>query len=274
MKVANFMSISLALATFNKDKFAADTVASAYDWVDEVIVVYVSPDKKVDDLKRLDKDGKITFHFKDNPPMFHINKQRAIELCTKDWVLQLDSDEVVSPELKKEVLATIAAYKEGDPVAYWIPRLNHFLGRPLRKGGQYPDKTIRLYKNGVAHFPCKTVHEQVDVKGPIGELTSNLMHYPYPTFRTYLEKWARYGALEGDSTEVEHFKPSFTGVISYFFIKPPIWFLKSYIRHRGYVDGFPGFVFSLFSAIRYWLEYIALYERYVEREMNSKADIL
>lgn len=265
------MTLSLALVTFNKDTYVLDTIKSAYDWVDEIIVVYVSPDKKIDHIKDLDTDKKITFHFKDNPPMFHINKQKALELCTKEWILQLDSDEVVSSALKDEILSTIGNYQEGKPVAYWMPRLNYFLGRPLRKGGQYPDKTIRLYRNGVAHFPCLTVHEQVAVDGPIGDLKNDLLHYPYPTFRTYLEKWARYGAFEGDRANIEAFELGFSSLISYFFIKPFIWFMSTYFRHRGYTDGFPGFVFSLFSAIRYWLEYIAMYERaHVHNARTSK----
>lgn len=260
------MSISLATVTFNKDKYILDTVKSVYDWVDEIIVVYVSPDKKIDALKKFDTKNKITFHFKDNPPMFHINKQKALELCTKDWIIQLDSDEVVSEALGKEIRATIANYKEGDPVAYWIPRLNFFLGKPLTKGGQYPDKTIRLYKNGVAHFPCKTVHEQVDINGPVGDLKHDLLHYPYPTFRVYLEKWARYAALEADGAEIESFEPNTASFISYFCVKPTSWFLKTFFRHRGYVDGFPGFVFSLFSGLRYWLEYIKMYERHINNK--------
>ena len=120
--------------------------------------------------------------------MFHINKQKALEKCKGDWILQLDADEVVSEELAREIKIVIEernvvipakAGIHGSPigvgddktilqndkfVAYWIPRLNYFLGKPLRKGGQYPDHTIRLYRNGKAKFPCKSVHEQVEVR--------------------------------------------------------------------------------------------------------------
>lgn len=263
------MSLSLALVTFDKERYAADVIGSVYDIVDEIIVVYVSPDKNIDHLRALDTQNKISFHFTDNAPMFHINKQKAIELCTKDWILQLDSDEVASPELRQEIVATINAYHDGDPVAYWMPRLNFFLGKPLRKGGQYPDKTIRLYRNGVAYLPCKSLHEQVTVNGPVGELQSDLLHLPYPTFRVYLEKWARYGDFEGTSADFASFKPGFASMCSYFFVKPPLWFLKAYFRHRGYIDGFPGFVFALFSSIRFWLEYIAMYERFSTQKDTS-----
>lgn len=245
------------------------TIRSAYDWVDEIIIVYGSPkDEKIAELKKFDTKKKISYHFTDNPPMFHINKQKAIERCTKDWILQLDTDEVVSTELKKEILATIKGHKDGDPVGYWIPRLNHLLGQPLRKGGQWPDPTIRLYMNGKGHLPAESVHEQADIDGPVGTLEYDLFHYPYPTFREYLKKWMKYASLEGAQYDVDIFQPSFGGLMTYFLVKPVFWFFKTYFRHRGYKDGFPGFVFSLFSALRYWIEYISLYERY--REKNSK----
>lgn len=257
------MSISLAIATFNKDEYILRTIESVYSWVDEIIIVYGSPkDEKIKAIDKFDSQKKVTFHFTDNPPNFHINKQKAIKRCTKDWILQLDTDEVVSKKLGKEIVSTIKDHKDGDPVGYWMPRLNYFLGRPLRKGGQYPDPTIRLYMNGKGHLPAKSVHEQAVVDGPVGHLKNDLLHYPYPTFAVYLHKWLRYGSLEGDKERLSHVQPSLGMFMSYFIFKPTGWFLKTYFRHKGFYDGFPGFVFSLFSSMRFWIEYIKLYERH------------
>ena len=164
-------------------------------------------------------------------------------------------------------------------VAYNIPRLNYFLGKPLRKGGQYPDYTIRLYRNDVAQFPCKDVHENViisskffqpprldminndrtsEVNLEIGHFKAPLLHYPYPTFQEYLSKWNRYNKLEAERMKQKGIKPSLKLFIDYIFIKPPIWFFKTYFRHKGFIDGIPGFVFSLFSALRYWRIYYYL----------------
>lgn len=259
------MSISLAIASFDQDVYLQRTIDSVYDWVDEIILVYCSPqDELIKSVMKHDPSHKIRLTYFENHPMFHINKQKAIDLCTKEWIVQLDADEVVSPALKKEIVAVISS-ADAEPVAYWMPRLNYFLGRPLRKGGQYPDKTIRLYRNGVAHLPCKSLHEQVTVKGTVGELSGNLLHYPYPDFYTYLRKWMKYGAGEIDPTEVVGLHLGLWGMIKYGIIKPKLWFLKAYFRHRGYVDGFPGFVFALFSALRYWLIYISLWEKKHEK---------
>lgn len=256
--------LSVAIATFNEEKNILRCLKSVYDWVSEIIIVDgSSTDKTIELIKKFDHQKKIKIFIEENPPMFHINKQKAIERCTKPWILQLDADEEVSQELKKEILEKI----NSNYIAFWLPRLNFFLGRPLKKGGQYPDYTLRLYQNGVAKFPCKSVHEQVKIftnsksQLKIGYLSSPLYHYPYPNFFEYLKKWDRYNQLEAENLKKKGFKPSFWNFVKYFFLLPSIWFLKTYFRHLGFLDGFAGFVFSLFSAIRYWGIYIKTVEK-------------
>src|SRR3989338_3606257 len=162
------MKLSVAITTHDEEKAIEKCLTSVYDWVDEIVVVDgESTDKTVDLIKKFDQKGKIRLYHEKNPPMFHINKQKAIEKCHGDWILQLDADEVVPGDLKNEILSVVNLKSEARlavnhlpsgkqnqlstlPVAYWIPRLNYFLSRPLKKGGQYPDYIIRLYKNGAA----------------------------------------------------------------------------------------------------------------------------
>lgn len=267
------MSLSVAIATHNEEDNISRCIESVYNWVDEIVIVDgESSDKTIEVLKSIDKEKKIHIFREKNPPMFHINKQKAIERCKRDWILQLDADEVVSDELKEEMENVILTTKgrrnpdkisrfarnDNQYVAYWIPRLNYFLGKPLLKGGQYPDMTIRLYKNGVAHFPCKDVHEQVDIKGHVGKLQKDLLHFPYPTFKSYLDKLVRYSKLEAAIWKEQGIKPSLVNSVKYMIILPIWWFLKTYFRHRGYVDGIPGLVFSFFSATRYCIAYVNL----------------
>jgi hypothetical protein len=120
------------------------------------------------------------------------------------------------------------------------------------KGGQYPDYTIRLYKNGVAKFPCRDVHENVEIKGEISYLENPLLHYADPDFSRYLMRWDRYTSLEVERMA----KDTKLGLINYVIWKPKITFLMMYFRHKGFMDGFPGFVFALFSSIRFWVIYI------------------
>src|SRR3989338_7619182 len=153
-------SISIVLATFNEEKNLSDCLESVKDLANEIIVIDgLSTDKTVEIAKKYKAVVKVT----SNPPIFHINKQKAIDKATKDWILQLDADERVTPELKKEILSVIND-KDNKNAGYWIPRKNWFLGRFLMKGGQYPDYTIRLYKRGKGRLPQKDVHEQAVVE--------------------------------------------------------------------------------------------------------------
>ncbi|MCA9372355.1 glycosyltransferase family 2 protein [Candidatus Woesebacteria bacterium] len=253
------MKLSLCIATFNEEHNIHYALDSAYDIADEVIIVDGnSTDKTVEIVKSYGL--KVKVFNEQNPRMFHINKQKAIERAKGEWILQLDADEALSEDLKKDIVGIVSQKKgntsEGEQVAYWIPRKNYFLGRFLEKGGIYPDETIRLYKNGVARFPCKTVHENVAVKGAVGRLRTDLLHYADPTFERYLMRWNRYTSLEARERIK---KKKHLCAPCYFIGKPIATFLSIYFRHQGFRDGFPGFVWALFSAIRFWAVYIKVY---------------
>lgn len=276
------MKLSLCIATFNEEKFIRYPLDSAYDLVDEVVIVDGgSSDKTLEIVQSYGEKVKIIKTT--NPPMFHINKQKAIEAAKGEWILQLDADEALSEELKEEIRQVVlgpvrrfppasarskslqlravgspsSSDTQYDFVAYWLPRKNFFLTKFLVKGGQYPDYTVRLYKNGVARFPRKTVHEQVEIDGEIGYLKNPLLHYADPDFARYLNRWNRYTTLDADILVKEGKRISF---FSYFFVKPVAWFFKTYFRHKGFMDGFAGFVFALFSSLRFWAIYIKVFQ--------------
>ena len=151
-----------------------------------------------------------------------------------------------------------------DYVAFFIPRLNFFLGKYLRYGGVYPDGVIRLFKKGKAHLPCKNVHEIMEVEGRVGWLQNPLKHIDSPTFKRYLERNSRYIDLlalelvqhEACSAQrpIQKRYTFYVTRIALFFdwmlIKPFSWFLMTTFRHKGILDGWQGVVFSFFSAFR------------------------
>ena len=222
---------------------------SVADWVDEIVVVDgSSTDRTVEISNKYKAKVKVV----DNPPNFHLNKQKAIDFCSGEWILQLDADEVVSEELKNEILSVI----NPQPInGYWIPRQNYFLGKFLSKGGQYPDYTLRLYRRGKGKLPCKSVHEQAQVEGEVGYLKNPLLHYPYPDFTHYLEHFNRYTDIFAEELRVQNLKISIIQTLNYLLFKPAFWFLKTYFRHKGFMDGFAGFLFSFFSALRFPVAY-------------------
>ncbi len=257
-------TISVCLATFNEQDNLHHALASVVEWVDEIVVV--DGGSTDDTVKKLKEYGnKVRIIHTDNPPMFHINKQKAINEAKCDWILQLDADEAVSEQLRREIQKIVHEDSEQSTNdAYWIARKNWFVGRFLSKGGQYPDYTIRLYRRGVAHLPCKSVHENVTVNGSVGYLKHDLLHYADPTFSRYLTRWNRYTSLDAHDAHTSGHK---IGMISSFVVKPLVTFVSLYIRHRGYVDGFSGFVFALFSALRHMVIYI----KYTELKRANKS---
>ena len=242
-------TISVAIATYNEQDNIKRCLDSVTKWVDEIVVVdgtssdnTVGIVKKFPHLKLVSTTNKI---------IFHINKQKAIDLCRSDWILQLDADEVVTPELRDEILATIR--QPSKYTGYWINRRNFFLGRFLTKGGVYPDPTIRLYLRGQGRLPCKDVHEQAVVDGPVGQLKHDLLHYADPNFDRFLLRNHRYSSLL--ARQITN-----PGFLDYFVFKPIFTFFSLYLRHRGYVDGFPGFVFAFYSALRFPSAYVKYWE--------------
>lgn len=245
-------TLSVVLATYNEEKNLNDCLKSVKDIADEIIVVDgYSTDKTVDIAKTYNAKVIVT----DNPPIFHINKQKAIDLATKDWILQLDADERLTRELKEEIIKEIGK-KDSLVNGYWLPRKNFFLGKFLMKGGQYPDYTLRLYRRGKGKLPQKSVHEQAVVEGQTAYLTKPLIHIADPGFKRYILRFGRYTDLIASELKENHAGKNPIEGTKQLFIFPAWWFLLTYIRHKGFMDSWQGFVFSFFSALRFPVSYI------------------
>ncbi len=280
------MKLSVCLAVHNEENTIGRCLDSIKDIADEIVVVDgKSTDKTVDIVKKY----KANIIHTDNHENFHINKQLALEKCKGDWILQLDADEVVSKELATQIemviqgktLPNIEEKKQRlfarhaqnifdcehiknvptqKIVAYFIPRLNFFLRGYLRHGGVYPDGVIRLVRNGKAHFPCKSVHEQIAIDGRIGWLSADLLHYGDPSFDRYLKRANAYTSLTAKKFAKENISFSFMTIVYYMFIKPCMVWFSLFFRHKGFLDGVPGFVFSLFSGLHYPIAYMKYWE--------------
>jgi len=256
MNKSRSVTISVAMATLNEESNIVRNLEAVHDWVNEIIIVDEgSEDKTLSLAKNYSKVKVISVK---HEPIFHITKQKAIDACKSDWILQLDTDEVVTPELKEEIITLI----NSDPKenGFWINRKNYFLGKFLTKGGIYPDPTIRLYRRGCGFLPCKDVHEQAEIKGSIGHLKSDLLHFSDPTFSRYLLRHDRYTSLLASEYQQQQLPTNNLNFIKYYIIKPIHWFFLAYFRHKGFVDGFPGFVFAYYSALRFPSSYAKYWE--------------
>ena len=249
-------SLSVVLATFNEEKNLPECLSSVKGMADEIVIVDGGSN---DNTVAIAKKFGAKVHVTDNPPIFHINKQKAIDRATKDWVLQLDADERITPESADEIKKVISEHNEIN--GYWIPRKNWYLGRFLMKGGQYPDYTLRLYRNGKGKLPQKDVHEQAVVDGKVGYLTHPLVHIADPSFRRYLLRFGRYTDLIAKEHREKKVGKNPIAAAKYLMILPAWWFLLSYVRHKGFMDSWQGFVFSFFSALRFPVGYIKYLHR-------------
>lgn len=249
------IGLSVVLAVHNEEKHLAACLDSIKDIADEIIVI---DGESTDSTVKIARRYKARVISTSNKPNFHINKNLGIDAARRAWILQLDADEIVSKSLKNQIIKIINA--PGGPNGYWIPRLNYFLGRPLRKGGQYPDYTLRLYRNGSGRLPAKDVHEQAVVEGETAYLNENLLHFNAPDFESYLLRHNRYTSLIAANMLASNISYSPATFLSYCFIKPLAEFVLLYFRHKGFVDGFPGFVFALFSGLRFPIAYIKFWQ--------------
>lgn len=243
--------LSVVLATFNEEENIQRCLQAVQGLADEIVVVDgSSKDKTADLAKKFGARVEIT----DNPPIFHINKQKAVDLARGDWILQLDADEVISEKLSEEIKAVIQ--KSNAAEGYFIKRKNYFLGRWLHKGGQYPDPVIRLFKKGKGKFPCRSVHEQIEIKGRVETLQNDLLHYTAPTLDRYLANNNRYAELAAKELRDKKIPVNIQTGLEYLLVRPLYTFFLIYIRHKGILDGYQGFIFAFYSGLLFAKAYM------------------
>ena len=251
------MKLSVAIATYNEEKKLEACLASVSLWTDEIVLV---DGGSTDKTLTIAKEYKARIIKTDNPSIFHINKQKALDACRGDWILQLDADEVVTTDLRDEILNLLRLstfdFRLLTPDGYYLPRKNFFCGHWLKKGGQYPDYVIRLVRRGRARFPCQSVHEQIAVDGSVGHLKNPLLHYSYDSIAEYWRKANAYIALQAQELSTQ--KLAVTPVTWFIFnaFKPTVTFFLIFFRHKGFIDGYWGFLFALFSALHHPLSYL------------------
>jgi glycosyltransferase involved in cell wall biosynthesis len=175
---------------------------------------------------------------------YSAQKNSAIEKASGDWILALDADEAVEPELMEEVRYVL----DHDPPVngYYIPRKNYFLGRWIRHGGFYPDRKLRLFRRGMGRFGERPVHEVVQVTGPTATLDHALVHSAYPTLQGYIETMNRYSSL---GAEIVVAKGSGGFSLLNIVLNPLATFFYNYFLRLGMLDGREGLLLHLYHSV-------------------------
>lgn len=253
------MTISVIIITKNEAAHISECLASVA-FADEIIVV---DSGSTDNTCELAKAFGAKVVVSDDWPGFGPQKNRALDLATCDWVLSVDADERVIPELAQEIQQELLNPRAS---AYKIPRLSNFCGRWIRHSGWWPDHVLRLFKRGSARFSDVAVHESVKTDAPVATLRGHFLHYPYPDLDSLIVKINRYSS---DAAAMMHAKGRRSGVATA--MAHGIWtFIRIYIMRRGFLDGKEGLVLAIAGASGSFFRYSKLMFLNQEKKIADK----
>ncbi len=181
-------------------------------------------------------------------------KNWAIPQAKHEWILLVDADERVTPELKEEIL-TVLDQNKGTYVAYWIGRINYFMGQRVNYSGWRNDKVIRLFKREVCRYEDKHVHAEIIAEGRVGKLNHKLYHNTYISLDKHIEKMNKYASWQARDYDKK------TGKLTLFhFMVKPLWgFFKHYIVQSGFRDGVVGLTIGYLQAYVVFMRYAKLW---------------
>lgn len=246
-------SISVVLSVRNEEKYI-ERVLRSVSWADEIIVV---DNESTDQTPHIAKSFGANVYRMKNDVMLNKNKNAGFEKATKEWILNLDGDEEVTDELRREIQELLQ--KDSSNVdGYWIPRKNIIFGKWIRHGLWWPDKQLRLFRRGKGRFPCDHVHEYLVVDGKTAELSSPLLHHNYDTISQFLRKMD----LIYTENEVSQYQKSGKSFVWHDALRMPISdFITVYFAKRGYKDGLHGLVLAMLQAFYAFVVFAKAWEK-------------
>jgi len=174
---------------------------------------------------------------------FAAQKNSAMDKASGDWVLQLDADEALEPELADEITATLRRQPAAN--GYWIPRKNFFLGHWVKRGGFYPDPKLRLVRRGAGRFVEYGAHPTMKVDGNTGKFSHAMLHYAYPTLRGYIDHMNSYSSMGAEMVvQKGHGHFSVLDILA----RPLLTFIYNYFFRLGFLDGRRGLLLHLYHS--------------------------
>lgn len=256
-------TLSVIIITLNEAAHIADCLDSV-SFADEIVVV---DSGSTDGTREIARDQGAKVVLTEDWPGFGPQKNRALDLATQEWVLSIDADERVTPELREEILSVLRARAEGpgsgecaaaqstqQPTAYRIARLSNFGGRWIRHSGWWPDRVLRLFKRGTARFKDVAVHESVVTDQPVATLKSHFLHYPYDSLEQFIAKINHYSS---EAAAMMHARGKRSSVLSAW--GHASWtFVRIYVLRKGFLDGKEGFILAMMGASGSFYRYIKL----------------
>lgn len=183
---------------------------------------------------------------------FGVQKNRALALATGEWVLSIDADERVTPQLQRQIEQAMVAPAFD---VYEFPRLSSYCGQAIRHSGWYPDRVKRLFRRGVATFSDDLVHERLITDAPAGRLGADLLHESFTSFESVLEKMNHYSSAGAKGLMAKGRRGSLASALGH-----GLWaFLRTYVFRLGFLDGRMGLVLAISNAEGTYYRYLKLW---------------
>lgn len=243
--------ITALAITFNEEENVKRYVESLA-FADEIIFV---DSYSTDNTVAIAKEMGVTViqnKFED----FSSQRNFAISKAKNDWITFFDLDEVVTPELEKEILGVISSPKPA--VGYFVKRKFFFLGKKINFGGWQNDKVIRVFNKNFCKYNGNLVHEIIAAKGKVANLKNNVNHYSYKSFDNYNNKLNHYSKLQADGLYSKNKRPK----VYHFFVRPIYRFFWQYFYRLGILDGKEGYILAYIHSFSVFKRYLQLWLKY------------
>ncbi|MFD1806609.1 glycosyltransferase family 2 protein [Pasteurella oralis] len=247
-------TLSVAMIVKNESEHLAQCLDTVKDWVDEIVIL---DSGSTDNTQEIALSYGAKFYQNTDWQGFGRQRQLAQQYVTSDYVLWLDADERVTPELRLSIQRAVQQNK--DNVVYKIPRLSEVFGHKIRHSGWYPDFVLRLYKTQFTQYNDDVVHEKamLPTHAVVEKLTGDLDHYTYKDMHHYLVKSASYAKAWAEKRE----KLGKKGSLFSAFTHAIGCFIKMYIIKAGFLDGKQGLLLAILSTHSTFVKYADLWVR-------------
>ncbi len=261
MQPASWTDLTVAIITHNEEHNLPECLDSV-KWAGQVVVVdSFSTDGSVEVCRR--RGARV---FQEPWKGYAAQKNSALDKAERPWVLSLDADERVSPELVTEIDRVLTS--RNHEAGYSVPRRNHFAGRWIRHGGWSPDRVLRLFLRDRARFEERAVHEKAVVDGPVGRLTHPLLHFTYTNISDFLTRSDHYSTLSAEEYFRAGKKIGPAGMLGHAFFT----FVQMYFMKAGFLDGYYGFLLACLYSHYTFCKYAKLRERSLGRSSGGHSE--
>ena len=259
--------VSVVISAFNEEK-NIERCLKSLSFADEIVVVDNQSLDKTSELAK--KYTKNVFTQKNNPKEIDLQKNFGFSKATGDWILSLDADEEVSPELADEIHKLLAINHKSNVNGYWIPRKNFMFGKWIKENtGWYPDYQLRLFRKGKGKYQSQHVHEDLLVDGETEKLKEHFIHHNYDSISQYVNKIMIYAPNEAADKLRNGYVFSYFDAIRF----PLADFLNWFFARKGYKDGFHGLMLALMQGFYHFLVFAFIWEKQGFKEYD-KSDFL